>query len=240
MTSYIAYKKELPHTYILGAFPTIEALEEVPELFLHVFIDPDYYEAPSLIERLRQHAIPYDISARSIRRLAHKENTRVVGVLKKALPPVQDISHVVLENVSNMGNLGTIIRTMVGMGIYHLVTVGTICDIYHPKTIRASMGAFFKIHHTHFNSMADYHATYSTCRHKYFFLLNASALPLPKVHTIHPSDEHYSLIFGNEGSGLEQDYAPLGTSVFIPQTADIDSLNLPISVAMALYEFQCH
>lgn len=238
MSSFTAYKKDMAHTYILGAFPTIEALEMTPELFLHVYIHPDYYESDALIDRLKEKNIPYDISGRSIRRLAKKDNTLVVGVVKKELPPVTDDHHVVLENISNMGNLGTIIRTMVGMGVTNLVTVGNVADIYHPNTIRASMGAFFKINHSHFETMKAYQQAFAINRKSYFFLLNEQAVRLNHVEKPNiDAGEKFSLIFGNEGAGLESEYGQFGTAVFIPQTDAVDSLNLPISVAIGLYEF---
>lgn len=241
MSSYTAYKKDLPHTYILGAFPSIEALEMVPEQFLHVFIHPDYYESEALIARLEKGNISYDVSARSIRRLAKKDNTLVVGVVKKALLSVSECHHVVLENISNMGNLGTIIRTMVGMGVTDLVTVGNTCDLYHPKTIRASMGAFFKIRHSHFDTMEDYQKVFNTQRTSFFFLLNEQAVRLNQVEKPDvETGQKFSLIFGNEGAGLESEYGEFGTAVFIPQTDAVDSLNLPISVAIGLYEFLNH
>lgn len=51
-----------------------------------------------------------------------------------------------------------------------------------------------------------------------------------------PSD-NYSLIFGNEARGLDGNLIDKGESVVIRHTKNIDSLNLPISVGMAIYEF---
>lgn len=236
MSKYMAYKKSLPHTYTLGAFPTIEALETLPEKVQHVYIHPDYYQQQALIERLDALNITYDVSGRSIRRLAAKQNTLVVGVLDKFLPEVHEAHHIVLENIANMGNLGTIIRTMVGLGLNDLVTVGNVCDIYHPKVIRASMGAIFKIRLSHYDSMAAYHRHFAKDRQKYFFLLNEQAVTLNDAKQTLAA-KYFSLIFGNEGAGLAADYTDLGTAVFIPQTAAVDSLNLPISVAIGLYTF---
>ena len=47
----------------------------------------------------------------------------------------------------------------------------------------------------------------------------------------------YSLIFGNEATGLDDSFLTLDTSIVINHSKNIDSLNLPISVSMALYEF---
>ena len=47
----------------------------------------------------------------------------------------------------------------------------------------------------------------------------------------------FSLIFGNEASGLPPEFAKMGTSVLIPQTREVDSLNLSVSVGIGVYSF---
>ena len=52
---------------------------------------------------------------------------------------------------------------------------------------------------------------------------------------IHPQGT-FSLIFGNEAAGLPQEFAGIGTSVVIPHSDKIDSLNLPVAAGTAMYE----
>ena len=47
----------------------------------------------------------------------------------------------------------------------------------------------------------------------------------------------YSLVFGNEGAGLPNEFEKFGEKIFIPQSDEVDSLNLPIAVSIGLYEF---
>ena len=47
----------------------------------------------------------------------------------------------------------------------------------------------------------------------------------------------YSLIFGNEATGLPAEFARMGQSVMIPQSPDIDSLNLSVAASIAAYVF---
>ena len=53
--------------------------------------------------------------------------------------------HVVLVNPADMGNLGTVARTMAGFGFGELAVVTPAADVFHPKTVRASMGALFRL-----------------------------------------------------------------------------------------------
>ena len=47
----------------------------------------------------------------------------------------------------------------------------------------------------------------------------------------------FTLIFGNEASGLPPEFARMGQSVLIPQTNEVDSLNLSVSVGIGVYSF---
>ena len=71
----------------------------------------------------------------------------------------------------------------------------------------------------------------SSDRELYPFMLDAKI----SLHDINPGKK-FSLIFGNEAAGLPAEFASVGTSVIIPHSADIDSLNLPIAASIAMYE----
>ena len=52
-----------------------------------------------------------------------------------------------------------------------------------------------------------------------------------------PKPELFSLVFGNEATGLDDSYLNEGTSIIIPQSPDVDSLNLTIAVGIGTYMF---
>ena len=139
----------------------------------------------------------------------------------------------VLNEISDMGNLGTIIRTMSGFNMLDLALIGNVADIYNPRTIRASMGSIFNIRFKHFENIEAYLEEYPD-RKLYMFMLSRN-----QNDSIYRQKEEgkYSLVFGNEGSGLPESYEKYGRKVFIPQSDLIDSFNLPIAVSMGLYEF---
>lgn len=132
-----------------------------------------------------------------------------------------------------MGNLGTIIRSMVGFSIYDLVLVGNVADVFNPRTIRASMGAFFKVKISHFDTMEDYIKLHKNNLYLFMLSMNNQDSIYKKV-----VKRPYSLVMGNEGSGLPKDFEKFGEKVFIPQSKDVDSLNLPIATSIGLYEFR--
>ena len=57
------------------------------------------------------------------------------------------------------------------------------------------------------------------------------------IHLIEPNDKNYSLVFGNESSGLPDEFLNYGQSIFIPHSDKIDSLNLSMALGITLYHF---
>jgi TrmH family RNA methyltransferase len=95
------------------------------------------------------------------------------------------------------------------------------------------MGALFSIAFQYFDTFPQYRDTYP---HNVYPLMTNGKTPLAQAQF----DAPYSLIFGNESAGLPDDYLALGTSVAIPHSPQIDSLNLTIAVGIALYEATRH
>lgn len=231
---YKSYKKEDNISYTFGAFPTIEMMEQIPEHTVEVLIQSKYAEVDDLMDRCRKYNIPGRIDDRSIARVAYKGNIFVVGVFQKYERPVKDEPHIVLVEPSDMGNMGAIIRTMVGFGYRDLAMIGNGVDVFHPKVIRASMGSFFKIRFSHFDTFDDYLERYSD-HHIYPFLLDEERSKEPDEIEKKPL---FSLVFGNEGAGLPSHFNSIGDPIRLPQTTDVDSLNLTIAAAIGMYCFR--
>ncbi|MFM1572465.1 RNA methyltransferase [Helcococcus ovis] len=233
MRKYKKYSKKEDYSYTLGAFPTIELINSDKNIEI-VFIDERYKDKENLISLLKEKNIRYEIASNLIKKLSDKDNTFVIGIFKKETQDViEGNNHVVLHNISDMGNLGTIIRSMVGFSIYDLVLVGNVADVFNPRTIRASMGAFFKVKISHFDTMEDYIKLHKNNLYLFMLSMNNQDSIYKKV-----VKRPYSLVMGNEGSGLPKDFEKFGEKVFIPQSKDVDSLNLPIATSIGLYEFR--
>lgn len=228
------YKKTDAFSYSFGAFPTGELIEKRPELIEEVIFSEQFHELGEWTARLKSRNIRWRVSDRAIRRIAPKGNIYVVGAFRKEAGEISDGNHVVLDRISDMGNLGNICRTMTAMGIFDLALIGTCCDYFDPKTIRASMGASFLIRVSSFETVDEYLERFGKDRTNYLFMLSETAtIPLPKV----VPQGKWSAFFGNEGAGLPAEYEKYGTCVRIPQSEFVDSLNLTTAVALGLYHF---
>ena len=231
-----SYKKDFQYSYSLGVFPTLELIKYKREETLMVLLSADSTENEGvikIIELCNKYNIKFEINDKAINRISKKENCYAIGVFEKYEQKLNSHNnHIVLVNPSDMGNLGTIVRTILGFGIKDLAIIRPGVDIFDPKAIRASMGAAFKIAFQYFDSIDSYLNTYN--HDIYTFMLNAKE----SLHNVHiDSRKPFSLVFGNEGSGLSDEFINIGTSLIIPHSDDIDSLNLSIAVGIVAYEF---
>lgn len=231
------YRKDYEYSYTLGMFPTIELLHSVPEQIVQVVFSSQYRPSPGSLdvqEMCHDQHIPWTVNDRLIAKLSPKDNCYLVGIFRKYEKPVRpDENHIVLCRPGNLGNLGTILRTALGFNYRDIAIIRPAADLFDPKTIRSSMGALFKLNFSFFSSLEEYALRFD--HDIYTFRLNGNE---SLEHAVHIGNKlHYSLLFGNESSGLLEDESKFGIGVVIPHSSFIDSLNLPTAVGIALYEF---
>jgi len=189
-----------------------------------------------------------DVNAAVLEKLAAKDNPQsVMGVFEQKwapLPPAKSIalSHnaaipplwIVLEEVRDPGNLGTILRTADASGASGVILVGNTCDPFSREAVRASMGSIFAV-------------PVARCERAAFISL-ARDWPGDVVGTHLAGRLDYRtadyrdpvlLVMGNEGAGLSEDAtAACGKLVRIPMAGRLDSLNLAVATALMLFELR--
>ena len=227
------YRKESTISYAEGVFATLELLAARPESTVSVLLSSrgEPNEGAAKIRALcAEHDIPVVVDDRAIERLSPRGSHLAIGVFRKyeaRLDPAAD--HVVLVEPADMGNLGTIARTMVAFGFANLGLIRPAVDAFDPKAIRASMGALFRLSFAYFESFDDYVQAFP--RPVIAFMTDGRT-PLDRAEFPYPC----ALAFGNESSGLPPRFHDTGTSVAISQTRAVDSLSLPTAAAVALHE----
>lgn len=228
------YKKELEYSYTLGAFPTIELLKTRPEQVLGVYLHSSAADTAGLRTLCAELGIPVLEGDRAMAKASPKENVYVMGVFSKFSDTLRgDRPHLVLVDPSDMGNLGTILRTAAGFGYNDIALIEPCADRFAPRAVRASMGALFRVRTHAWHSFEEYREAFP--QHAlYPFMLTGAAVLTPGNPIPPPL---YALVFGNEATGLPDSFAGLGTSVFIPQTEAVDSLNLTIAAGIGMYLF---
>ena len=134
----------------------------------------------------------------------------------------------------DMGNMGTIMRTMLGFHYTNLVIIRPAVDVFDPKVVRASMGAIFHLNVCYYDDFETYYQQYK--HHEFYPLMLKGAKNIHQVESL----SLHSLVFGNESSGLDDSYLNYGQSVFIPHSDQIDSLNLSMALGLTLFHFSAN
>jgi len=229
------YSKKEDYSYTLGTTLTFELLNNKIEEVLRVYINSKQEDNDSLariIDICRNNRIEIVYSDKVFNKVSDKENCFIIGVFRKFESKVEEHqNHIVLVNPSNSGNLGTIIRTALGFEVKNIAIIIPAADVFDPKVIRASMGALFSVNFQYFESFKQYSDKFCDNHYYPFMLQTANMLPQTQVKL------PYSLIFGNESTGLNSSFQKIGTPVRIEHSNKIDSLNLDNAVSIALYEF---
>lgn len=231
------YDKNLPYSYSLGVFPSLELLRARPDRVRRLLLAPEG-EGNEGVAKLKAECeaenIRWEYASKVLTRISRKENCYAGIVFEKYNDTLTaDAPHVVLHHVSDGGNLGTIIRTCLGFGICDLAIIKPAVDFFDPHVLRASMGAAFHIRMAAYDDFDEYRAEFPD-HALYPFMLDA-AMPLNEAVKIKKTP--WSLVFGNEGAGLPHEFSTYGQSVVIPHSHEIDSLNLSIAAAIGVYAF---
>ena len=141
-------------------------------------------------------------------------------------------SVLVLENVQDPGNIGTVLRSAAAMGVQWIILVGGCADPYNPKCVRGAMGALFrqKWMETDAQGLAG--------------LLRQWDLPLRGAALLPDSRDVRSgplfpgaVAVGNEGKGLTQELLKIcDEKIIIPMTPGSESFNAAVAASVLMWE----
>jgi len=140
---------------------------------------------------------------------------------------------VIIENLQDPGNLGTIIRTGEGAGISGVLMSSNTVDIYNPKTIRSTMGSIFRVPFVYENDFLD---AIDFIRNRNVPIY-AAHLDGKNSYTAEKYNGPTAFLIGNESSGLKDETAKKADVLIrIPMGGKVESLNAAIATTVLLYE----
>jgi len=139
-----------------------------------------------------------------------------------------------LDNVRDPGNVGTILRSAAAFGFDRVILWGC-ADLYNPKTVRASMGAFFKIKTTVVEEPVGFiNELKNSGRRVIATALTQNSMTLGK-DKIFASD---CPVIGNEGHGISGEVLEVcDATMIIPMSGKTESLNAAVAAAVILWEY---
>ena len=140
---------------------------------------------------------------------------------------------ILVENLQDPGNLGTIIRMGEGAGVTGVIMSPNTVDIYNPKTIRSTMGSIFRVP---FIYVQDFGEAVSECQ-KSGVKVYAAHLDGNNTYRGEDYSTPTAFLIGNEGNGLTDDITKQAdTLIRIPMEGEVESLNAAIACTILTYE----
>ena len=157
---------------------------------------------------------------------------RVLAIVKMPETKEIDGNVLLLDNIQDPGNLGTIIRSAVAFGVNTIVASKNTVDFYNLKTIRSSEGMLFNVNLI----KEDLEEIIEKIKSEYYIyntnVVNGTNIEKVKIN------KPFALIMGNEGAGVSGDIQKLANeNIYIPMKESCESLNVAMATSIILYEF---
>lgn len=141
----------------------------------------------------------------------------------------------VLENVQDPGNVGTVIRTANAFGIDAVVLAGACADPYHPKTVRATMGALFRQQILCLDDPRELKAVLE----KWNLPLYGAVLSDRAQSVLNCELAESAVAVGSEGRGLSAALRALcNGEIIIPMQPGSESLNAAVAASVLMWEMK--
>ena len=138
--------------------------------------------------------------------------------------------YLMLDKISDPGNLGTIIRSAVAFNIDTLILSDDSCDVYNDKTIRATEGALFKL-----NIIREpLEEALSNLQKLNINIYGTDVVKGDSVNTVNKNN--FCIIMGNEGSGISEKVKKRINKYIHLDTNNVESLNVAVATSIILYE----
>ena len=244
MKTIVQLNKKVKARRELRAFVVegIKMFRETPrELLQRVYVSEQFLNDGKNEEYMAQSDIEYELVSDNV--FSHVSDTStpqgILAVVRQPQYVFDDLLRgkrtrlLVLEDIQDPGNLGTMFRTGEGAGLTGIIMSRETVDLFAPKTVRATMGSIYRVP---FYVAEDLPGT-------------LEALRDAGVHTFaaHLRGEKYydeldftgatAFLIGNEGNGLKKETADLADNYLkIPMEGQLESLNAAMAAGILMYE----
>lgn len=173
------------------------------------------------------------VSKEILKKLSSMESySNVMAVAQKIKEKEIGEKILILEDIQDPGNLGTIIRSACAFGIDTIVLSPKTVDLYNPKVIRATQGMIF-----HTNIIVREVIPFIEEIKKDNYKIVGTRVTDGKDVRQSKTYSHYALIIGNEGRGMSSEIQELCDEyLYIKMNEQVESLNAAVAASILLYE----
>jgi TrmH family RNA methyltransferase len=168
-----------------------------------------------------------------MKKLSDLDNpSKIIGICNKKEDKLVGNKLLLLDNLQDPGNLGTIIRSAVAFNIDTIVLGDNCVDLYNSKVIRSTQGMIFNINIVNYNL----EELIETLKEKDYTIYGTKVTNGNSVKNIKVKDK-YALIIGSEGKGVSESLLSLCDEyLYIDMNKKCESLNAAIAASIIMYE----
>lgn len=160
--------------------------------------------------------------------------SEVIGICKKREEKLNGNKILILDDIQDPGNLGTIIRSSVAFGVSTIVLSKGCADVYSDKVIRASQGMIFKVNIIR----SDIKEVVNKLKAEDYKILGTKVDGGKEIKSVSKS-EKFAIIMGNEGNGVSKEILNMCDEyIYIPMNKNCESLNVGVATSIILYELR--
>lgn len=156
----------------------------------------------------------------------------IIGIVKMPVFEKKNYTkYLILDDVADPGNLGTIIRSSLALGIDALIVSPDTVDEYNDKVLRATQGAIFKLP----IYREDLKTAINDLKEQQIPVLATSLKGAVDVATL-PRMESFAIVLGNEARGVKEELVDLSDKVIkVTMHNNVESLNVGVAAGMIAY-----
>lgn len=212
-----------PEYIILKSTMEKKLLEEIEKKIVSLLLD----ESKVLI-----------LEEKLFNQLTSQENSQGIILVYKTkinnpVPPNEIL--VILDRITDPGNMGTIIRLCDSVGFKELILIDGSVDVYNEKVVRSTMGSLFEVN---FNYCTEKETIDFLKKENYQINVTALSSDSLPYNNLTLTDKN-AIVFGSEGNGVSKSFLDIADKkIIIPIYGSAESLNVGVATGIVLYKIR--
>ena len=220
-------------------------MEAPADRIVAVYVEESCYHTADVVMRKKLDALSCELVSGEVFRkisdtktpqgiltVVKQSHNKLHTLLKEANSGAQ--LFLVLEQIQDPGNLGTMLRTAEGAGVSGVIMTRDTADIYSPKTIRSTMGSVYRVPFVVADDLGEALEQLTAAGVRTYAACPASGAC---VYDEPDYRKPCAFLIGNEGNGLREETVKLANRcVTIPMEGSVESLNAAMAAGILLYE----
>lgn len=205
------------------------------------YVTPAYMEELTVLEEEYFSGIEYELVEEKVLKEAADTKTPqgILAIVEKphytldSILSRECVNLLLLEDLRDPGNLGTVMRTAEGAGIDGMIMSRETVDLFNPKVVRSTMGSIFRVPFLYVENMMD---TVAALKEKGVAIAATDLLGTNSYEQeVYP--DKTAIVIGNEAKGITDDMRNAAdVLVRIPMCGKLESLNASVAAGIMMYE----